>query len=243
MWVYDVARNIRTRLTFTQRAMGGSAWHSDGDRIVFEGTGIFSKRADGTGATQTLAQGNAMAVGSGPELSRDGRFLVYTSAGKAGIDLWYVSLDGDKKPVPFLEAPGDQRAPQFSPDGRYLAYVSSESGRAEIYVRPFPSGEGQWQVTFQGEYLPRWSRTGDKLYFVEAATTLMEVDVATRPSLTLGSRRKVLSLGAGWLYGYDVSPDGKRFLVVQPASGGDSRTPAITVVENWYAEFKSRDKK
>jgi len=133
--------------------------------------------------------------------------------------------------APFVESPGNDIFPQLSPGGRagmplYIAYTSSESGRLEVYIKLFPSGEGKWQVSSNGGAGARWNRGGDKLYYLEPPTKIMEVDVAIRPSLT-----------------FDVTPDGKRLVAVREAASRENRPPAITVVQNWFAEFRQREKK
>ncbi len=130
-------------------------------------------------------------------------------------------------------------------DGRYLAYMSNESGRFEIYIKPFPSGEGKWQVSLSRGMLPRWSRGGDRLYY-ESNNQLMEVEVITRPSLSLGTPRVVFTgeaAGVDLTAAFDVAPDGKRFVALREVTGHDSRPPAITVVQNWFAEFRNTGKK
>jgi hypothetical protein len=111
-------------------------------------------------------------------------------------------------------------------------------------LQAFPGGEGKWQISFQGGGGPHWGRSGDRLYYSETASRLMEVEVTTRPSLAFGTPRPVFSLegaaGPDLLRGFDVAPDGKRFVMVQNAGGPGSGMTAITVVENWFAEFQGR---
>ena len=127
--------------------------------------------------------------------------------------------------------------------------MSNESGREQVYVTRFPSGQGKWQVSTDGGFWPRWSRAGDRLFYTEQDQAIVEVDIATRPALVLGVPRKLFTrrpsgvrLPFGWPDGFDVSADGKRFLVLQPA--GEQRGPtAITLVENWFAEFRDKGRK
>jgi Tol biopolymer transport system component len=139
----------------------------------------------------------------------------------------------------------EEGAPQLSSDSRYLAYQSDESGRLEVYVRPFPEGEGKWQVSVNGGHHPKWSPLGDELFYAEGGT-LMTVKVSTEPTFRRETPRPLVdSEEAGFLLGvnpwtmynpllYDVSPDGKRFLVVRNVGG---TTEAMTIVENWFSEF------
>ncbi len=245
LWVYDAIRQTKTRLTFTEGEKRYPSWTASGSHVVFEGRegeapGIVRTTADGTGQPELLAKGGA------PAVSQDGKFVAYVSSGpKTSADLWYVALVGERKPVAFLEAPGVQTAPRFSPDGRYLAYMSNESPPFQIYIKPFPSGEGKWQVSLNRGMLPRWSRSGDRLYY-ESNNQLMEVEVTTRPSFSLGTPRVVFTgeaAGVDLTTAFDVAPDGKRFVALREVTGRDSRTPAITVVQNWFAEFRNTGKK
>ena len=133
----------------------------------------------------------------------------------------------------------------LSPDGRFVAYVSNESGRAEIYVRPFPDGAGRWQASVEGGSQPRWSRDGRELYYVQN-TTLMSVSVSTGQGVTLGQPRPLFQsdvLGStAPPPNYDVSADGQRILTRRPIqnAGGEAEPPKIRVVQNWHEEFRGR---
>ncbi len=243
--VFDLARRTRTRFTFDSRLYREPAWSPSGDRIYFEarkggGMGeILSLPADGSGEPQKLLE-----RGSHPTISPDGKWLAFarTIPGH-GKTLQYMPTEGKKEPVPFLNAPGNQRRPMLSPDGRYLAYQSDESGRDEIYIKPFPAGEGKWQVSNNGGQFPRWHRSG-RIFYIQGST-LMEVEVATQPTATLGTPRPVFAAtpaGVQLENGYDVVPDGKSFVVArETAEAGRART--LVVVENWYAEFRDKQKK
>jgi serine/threonine protein kinase len=146
----------------------------------------------------------------------------------------------------FVEAPTTQTDPRVSPEGRFLAYVSSESGRTEVYVKPFPSGEGKWQVSVNGGAVPRWSASGDRLFFLEDGqdVKLMQADIVTTPSPNIGTPRALFSASSTGRQlgpGLEVFPDGKRFLVIARVKNDQPpQTPAITVVQNWFAEFRDR---
>jgi dipeptidyl aminopeptidase/acylaminoacyl peptidase len=184
-----------------------------------------------------------------PAVSRDGKVLAFDSPGKEAQktewDLSYVALHGDRTPVRFVEAPTIQSQPRFSPDGRYLAYTSLESGRVEVYLKAFPSGDGKWQVSVNGGNVPRWSGIGDKLFYVERAPgstepKVLEVDVVMQPFLRLGTPRVLFTATGAVPAGWDVSPDGQRFIYLREVPNPRQETPALTVVENWFAEFKNR---
>jgi Tol biopolymer transport system component len=184
-----------------------------------------------------------------PDWSRDGRYLVYQKNGATGghSDVWYAEIGPDGtagKPVTFLATPAGEMVPKLSPDSRFVAYSSDESGRQEVYLRPFPSGAGRWQASVDGGGQPRWSRDGKELFYVRD-TTLMSVSIATGEGVTLGQQQELFQsddlrvIIASPVY--DVSADGQRFLTVAPVEqGAESAPPLIRIVMNWYEEFRDR---
>jgi len=244
IWLLDVARGTRTRLTFTPTLEWDPAWHPSGAQVAYwdaASRNIILQRSDGTGEKQELAK--AAPDGGEPTFSRDGKILVFTIRDKdTKDDIWYVPLEEGRKPVLFLKTPAAENGAQISPDGRYLAYVSDDSGRSEVFLKKFPSGEGKWQLSVNGGIWPRWSGRGDKLFYREG-TKMMEVPLTTQPSLTLGTPRIVFSgeaLGV-LMYEpirYDVSPDGRRLLLVQ--SAGQGGQVSLVLVQNWQAEFEGK---
>ncbi|MDA1236335.1 MAG: hypothetical protein O3A53_16245 [Acidobacteria bacterium] len=255
IWVHDVTRSTKTRLTFASGDEAAPVWSSSGQEIVY-GVGsarIERKAADGTGDPTVLTES-----GANPDLSRDGRYLVYQDyrGGATGYDIFYVELSPDGgvgEPLAFLSEPGGQVVPKLSPDGRFLAYVSNESGRLEIYVRPFPDGAGKWQASIEGGARPRWRGDGKELFFVDGAT-LLAVSVSTDPAFALGRPQRLFDspdlgrLGAFNMPFHDVSADGQRFVTIasldeiQPDASEQSEPepPRIHVVQNWYEEFRDR---
>jgi Tol biopolymer transport system component len=145
----------------------------------------------------------------------------------------------DRKLRPFLQTAFDERMGQFSPDGRWVAYQSNESGRYEIYVRPFPGPGGQWQVSTNGGIMPRWRRDGKELYYISRDDSLMATPMAlSAATLQPGTpvtlfRTRIVGGGVStdFRHEYDVSADG-RFLIVVAA---DSVASPITLLLNWRA--------
>ena len=166
-----------------------------------------------------------------------------------GWDLWYLERDetGNRwasEPRVFLKEPAAQFVPKLSPNGRYVAFVSPQSGRNEVYVRPFPNGSRQWTVSNHGGTRHRWSRAGDELFYLEG-DTLMAVTVSTDGEFSHGVpqplfRNKGLAIGLSDMATYDVSRDGQRFLVVEEADAapGVAQAGRIIIVENWLEELK-----
>lgn len=182
-------------------------------------------------------------------------FYERPSSEPLGHDLWYLERrdDGSSyQAVPFLQTSFSEILAQFSPDEKWVAYASNESGRYEVYIRSFPDGGGQRLVSVNGGGQPRWSDEGGELFYV-VESTLMAVPVSTRPTLTIGKPQRLFSSGdlgsAGSRYTYDITPDGKQFVMAEavvpddasdePESDGEPQT-SIRIVENWYAEFRDR---
>jgi Tol biopolymer transport system component len=254
IWVHDLTRSTKTRLTFEDVTEANPAWSPSGREIVYRIAGlperIMRRAADGTGEAVALVEAEGQLYM--PDWSRDGRYLVYREGRtETRSDIRYVELGADGttgEPVTFLDSPADESAPKLSPDGRFLAYASDESGRPEIYVRPFPSGDGKWQASVNGGTAPRWRSDGRELYYAEGANTLMSVSVSTESAFTPGQPQPLFeapllaSTSAGY-GGYDVSADGQRFVTIAPveAEGEETAPPAIRVVQNWYEEFRNHE--
>ena len=248
IWIHNVARPIKTRLTFASARDYRAHWSPGSDEILFNSfrdgpMDLFVRRADGSGAAEKLF-GTPLQE-HGHDWSRDGRYILFHIAGEeSGRDLWYLEREPEKgwsEPKQFLKTQFEERAAVFSPDSRFLAYVSNESGRDEVYVRPFPSGGGEWQVSEQGGNQPRWSRDGKEIFYVEH-DTLIAVSVNTKPTFSVGSTERLFSdrslVSHFPIQNYDISGDGQRFVMVESLG-----TPQYTIriVQNWYEEFRDRE--
>ena len=239
LWIIDIARNLRTRFTSDQATEAGARWSSDGKTVAYyvDGKGIFLKPSGGSGAErQLLAQTHEEYPDS---MSPDDRSLLYEmNDPNTSWDLWILSVGGDAKPRPFLQAPLRQEFGRFSPDGRWVAYRSTESGRSEIYVVPFPGSGDKVQVSTSGGIMPRWRRDGKEIFYLGLDNRLMAAAVDGRTSIfQVGSDQALFAVrpqSGPWPY--DVSADGQRFLVnslVEQVS-----TNPLTVVVNWQDALK-----
>ena len=253
VWIWEISRGVKSRLTFSEATDGVPIWSPTGAELVFasrrEGINdIFLRKADGTGEPKPLAAGP---LGDVPtDWSRDGRYLVYEVVGPDNIDIRYLERKGDGddwESRPYLQTPYWEGCAKLSPDGRFLVYLSNESGRYEIYVRPFPEGGGRTAVSTNGGTQPRWSRDGKEIFYVEG-TTLVAVEVSTSPDFSVGSvtrlfEHRVLARQSGWpVAQYDVSADGRRFVFAAPVDEESEQEVSIRVVENWYEEFRGRER-
>jgi eukaryotic-like serine/threonine-protein kinase len=253
IWIHDLARNVRTRFTFDAREDWNSVWSPDGRQLAFSADrmgrlDIYRKSASGSGAEEPLVESPVNKYVY--SWSTDGRFLLFNTGGggsQTGTDVWVLPLSGERKPRPIVQSPFNEIAPSISPDGRWVAYRSNESGRIEVYVVPFESQSGKWQVSTSGGDLPKWRGDGKELFFL-ADNTMMAADVdGTGSSFRVGSvrplfhvnRRTASYLGFGTGSVFDVTADGQRFLV--NVLGNDQPVqPRITVITNWTATLGQR---
>jgi serine/threonine-protein kinase len=243
LWLYDFARQTLTPFTTHGGSSQAPVWAPDGRSVLYRGTrdgfrNIFRKAADGTGSEERLTS-KADVTQSPASVSPDGRWLVFTEAGKGGTTVWRLRLDGERTLERFLETPGRQVDGQVSPDGKWIAYTSSESGRNEIWVQPFQGPGSRRQVSQDGGDEARWSRDGRELFFA-TRDKLWAVDV--EPGSVFGSSaprtvfegryRPQTNLNTA----YDVALDGKRFLRVQQIEPEKAAT-RIEIVLNWFPEL------
>jgi Tol biopolymer transport system component len=155
-------------------------------------------------------------------------------------------MEGDRKPIPFLQTPFNESQGQFSPDGHWIAYSSDESGRHEVYVRPFPPGPGKWKISISGGEFPRWRRDGKELFYLSPDRKLMAAPVKAGPGaqpvfevavpLALFEVRVPATIPGHNSFVYAVAADGKRFLV--NTSPSEAAETPLTVIVNWLAAVK-----
>jgi serine/threonine protein kinase len=242
IWLLDVERNTRTRLTYEQVRAAFPVWSADGSSVIFSEHGtevdLYLRPASGGGDQRLLLKstvGDTYATSS----SRDGRFLLYTVENpKTKSDIWVLPLQGDRKPTPFLSTEFNEGSGQFAPDAHWVAYTSDESGREEIYVRKFSPGPthgswdtaGKWLISNGGGTYPRWRGDGKELFYVGSDGKLMSVDISARPIFKAGAPRPLFQLPLGSIGG-DVTADGRRFLIGVPEA--QSASVPFTVVLNW----------
>jgi eukaryotic-like serine/threonine-protein kinase len=244
MWVYDLGRGTLTRLT-SEGVIPFPVWSRDGGQLTFSGTvddrlNLYRMNADGSGTAERLTTNeNAQWPGS---WSPGGDVLAFTEAApETGYDLMTINLHGDPQPHAFLQTSSNEYGPNFSPNGHWLAYGSDESGRQEIYVRPFPGPGGKSQISTEGGLEPVWSRDGRELFY-RNGDKMMAATIQTAPTLAASKPRLLFEQHFEksifpFEANYDVSPDGKRFLLVVP-SEGESAPAQINVVLNWSEELR-----
>jgi eukaryotic-like serine/threonine-protein kinase len=242
LWLFDVARGLRTRFTFEPTTEYFPVWSPDSTRVVFDrlnDIGLYQKLSSGAGGEEKLAVPEGL--GYPASWSLDGRFLLYVSTGNAatGSDLWGLPQFGDRKPSVFLRTRFNEHTAKFSPDGRWVAYISDESGRGDVYVTPFPTASGKWQISTGGGAFPRWRRDGKELFYLAPDNTLMAADVNGQLSaFAVGAVRPLFqaAIRVGQASAYDVTADGRRFLVNTYEETVASKP--LTLVVNWTAGLK-----
>jgi len=245
VWVYDVARETPTRLTFEGNANFTALWTPDGKRIAFQSNKegppkLFWQLADGSGGLERLTTSEY--IHAPMSWSPDGQLLAFIEINPTtGYDIWVLRV-GDRRTHAFLRMPFNESAPRFSPDGHWLAYISDESGQYEVYVQPYPGPGGKWQISTEGGTEPVWNPNGRELLY-RSGDKMMAVEITMQPSFSAG-KPKVLFEGPyvptpATFPNYDVSPDGRRFLMVKPDEQEQAATQ-INVVLNWFEELKRR---
>jgi Tol biopolymer transport system component len=260
IWTWDFIRENMTRLTFNEGSVG-PVWTPDGKRIAFASTlerdnvgMIYWKAANGIGEDEPLGSATDQVNFNPGSWSNDGKTLVTYGVphlGPDNFDIGAISIEGDRKWKPLLNEKYNETMPEISPDGRWMAYMSDESGQYEIYVRPFPEvNSDKWQVSQKGGMNALWSPDGRKLFY-RSGDAVMAVPVGTEPTFKPGRAEIVLrgypptSFWGDIQSGWDIHPDGKRFLMLKPveptgmASEGEAPR-RIHVVLNWFEELKQR---
>ena len=256
LWVYDIDRTTKTRLT-SGLAGRDAVWSPDGQVIVFQAPGgMFWTRADGAGKPQALlASKTYTRPGS---FSADGRLLAYAEplhGGGGAIKILPVEIVAGQyragPPEVFLQSAATSNLyPRFSYDGRWIAYNDAESGTFEVHVRAFPNREAEWQISNSGGIFPVWSPDGRELFYRSPDNRIMVVDYKIRGNEfsadkpRLWSERSLFNLGIAPTF--DLAPSGQRFAVLMQFGGGQPRAVQnaiqshVTLMLNFLNEVRGR---
>jgi serine/threonine-protein kinase len=243
IWIQDLERDTLTRLTFNEGRDLFPVWSHDGHDVYFTTNrdgkwSIMRKHADGTGDEEIVLSGDVEM--DAYSASPDGSLLGYHLSAANG-DPWLLPLQGERKPRPLFTSNSSEGDPVFSSDGKWITYDSDESGRWEVYVRP-SSGEGsRWQVSAHGGEFARWSKDGATIYYIERGKAAWRVPVrAVGSSLEIGRPEKLFDWTPAMQADWDVSPDGKRFYIIQSEdttlAGGRNM---LKLTFNWFEDLKA----
>jgi len=246
VWVHDLVRGSTTRLTF-EKENGFAVWTPDSKRLIYASGSLLqsvrgalaSIAADGSGQPITL-------IGEGPgriatSVSPDGKIVIgIRSAGQEELETWVLTLDGNGAsqgaPQPFLDTRFSRLNFQFSPDGKWVAYQSNETGRYEIFVVPYPGPGGKSQLSIDGGTDPRWNRNGRELFF-RNGDRMMAVGVESGAAFRASTPKMLFEKGTA---GYDVAPDGRRFLMLKAVTTDQGPQSELHVIVNWFEELHRR---
>ena len=245
IWIYDLRRQVNTRLTFGPGASSSPVWSPDGQWIAYTGVrgknNLYRKPANGMGQEELLLEGDG--TGRNPfDWSPDGKSLLFGVGDLSAIGkIWVLPLAGDRKPVPLTQNSFVTFSARFSPDGHWVAYSSNESGRPEVYVMPFGGGAGKWQISAAGGTQPVWRRDGKELFYWSAENTLMSAPITLKAGVVeVGAAHQLFRFSnpvgiVGIISPYDVTTDGQRFILISTPQ----QTPRpVALVTNWTAELK-----
>jgi serine/threonine-protein kinase len=252
LFLYDLERNVLTPLTSEPGRFFNPVWSPDGRRLAYSGFAVgaptlFVKNADGSGQPQRLTNApteTREAAELPDSWSPDGRTIAYIRVsrivtGRGERDVWLVPPDGKGQARPWLESPYAESAAAFSPDGRWMAYVSDESGRKEVYVRPFSGAGGRVKISSEGGAEPVWSRGGRELLYRQG-NQFFSVDIRTEPVLAAGTPHVLFSgdFRPGGRedspFQYAVSADGNAIYAVREIAAPEPERH-LAVVTNWLS--------
>jgi Tol biopolymer transport system component len=271
LWVYELDREISTRLTFSSDAVGG-VWSPDGRYLVHsttpgENSAIVAVRADGVGQRRRLLPAADKQTPLIPQaFSPDGRYLVFLRFRRGLSDMWSVEISHTAsgelqagKAEPLLESPAAEAGAAISPDGRWIAYNSNESGRYEVFVRPFGSGRitsgGKWQVSANGGANPVWSKAGKQVLFLTPSDHIMVADYAvdgesfrvSKPRPWVDKPIPTYTFLSGLPFGqglaaFDLSRDGRKIITFDApeAAYAPKGNLHVTMLVNWFDTVRRR---
>ncbi len=246
IWVWDLAREMLTRVTTDPGLDQSPLWTPDGHGLIFTSQAggvlgaLFRQAADGTGTAERLS--DSPTIRRATAFVPDGSAVLYDDR----ADIMMLTLGGDHNVRPVVQTPQAERAGVISPDGRWLAYAGLDSGTPQIFVRPFPNvDDARTQVSIAGGSEPRWARNGRELFYMALDGTVMSTVVSkgatwqSQSPMPVVDRRHLGNVSVS-LRTFDVSLDGQRFLMIKNTPGAESSvsSPQIVVVQNWLQEWQ-----
>jgi Tol biopolymer transport system component len=229
LWIIDVMRGVRTRFTFDKSDDVAPVWSRDGSRVIFTSNrkghfDLYEKAASGLGVETPVYVDESEKYPT--SWLSDAKMLLFWTFSADGTEVRLLGLDGGP-PRTFLPSPVSPG--RFAPDGRHVLYYSTESGRSEVYLVPFPTATRKWQISNAGGSFPRWRPDGKEVFYIARDNKLQATPVdAGTDRVEIGQPTPLFEARpVGARYSFDVAPGGERFLV------NTARVTAVTVVQNW----------
>jgi serine/threonine-protein kinase len=243
VYLWEFSRKVETRLTFGPARDGVPVWSPNGKELAFSsaregGIAQIFRRAAAAGDLQDERLTDGPHYKIADDWSGDGNYIIYTQRG----DLMAVRLGGDRKPIAVVQTPADEREGTISPDGRWVSFAANDSGRMEVWVKPFP-GEGSarqnhTRISTEGGLTSRWRSDSRELYYQDLDGDVMAVSIEVgAEGIRAGTPRQLFSPALRVPRSdrqFDVTPDGQRFLMIL-APADERQTPPMTVVSNWQS--------
>jgi len=231
LWIAELNRNTLSRFTFDGSTSG--IWSPDGRKVLWVATdgNRYLRPADGSGKDELLFASPSRSTGYVEDWSSDGKRITFSErSAMGGNNIWLMEPDGDRKPYPYHETRFTESWNAISPDGQWIAYKSDQPGRFEILVATIPAGKGRLQISTEGGDWPVWRRDGKELFFSQGAKLMAAPIRLTKTSVDSGKPQVLFELPASARF--QVSRDGRRFLVAMPVEGAPAAAP-LTVDSDW----------
>ena len=248
IWIYDLARGVATRLTSESMAEF-AIWTPDGGEVIFDWlkTGdpnLYIQSIDSGSSIERLTESRYFQWPS--SISPDGETLAFVEEHEEmNRDIHFLNIR-DRRVTPFLNSRFLEAYPEIAPDGRWIAYVTGEPGRMEVYVQSLAGPRGKWQISHEGGAMPLWAPNGGQLFYRSGDRGREErawvVDIRTEPGFSASKPRLLFEMtgfGGGIpIRTWDISRDGRRFLMVKQAEGRLQPITELILVQNWHEELK-----